>query len=148
MPPYGSFQNRNIWPPTHAKHPVYLPRLSNFLKWSPSVFLIMGVCDGLYLSLSGLIAEQQMQILACFSKLFSKKNCSLCTISHLIAQMGKKILSQVLLSQIACRAAHAITVISTETLCSNPVSQSEIMIAAAHIHHTYPCGPVLHATVK
>lgn len=35
VPPYGSFQNGNVCPPTHAKHRVYLARLSNFLRWSP-----------------------------------------------------------------------------------------------------------------
>jgi len=38
--------------------------------------------------------------------------------------------------------------ISAEMSPSDPMSKSIILISAAHIRHTYPCGPVVHATVN
>lgn len=136
-----------MWRPTHGKHRVYLAGFCNFLKWSPSVFLITGVSGGLCLSLSGLIAEKQMQLLACFSK----KSYSLCTINHPIAHLGKKScpesFSPRLLAEVHVQLLSRAP-ISAEKLRFNPRSQSIILIAAAPIHHTYPCGPVVHATVN
>lgn len=147
MPPYGSFQNRNVWPPIRGKHRVYLAGFCTFLKWSPSVFLITGVSGGLCLSLSGLIAEKQMQLLACFSK----KSHSLCTINHPIAHLGNKScaksFSPRLLAEVHVQLLSRCP-ISAEMLRFNPRSQSIMLIAAARIHHTYPCGPVVHATVN
>lgn len=88
-----------------------------------------------------------MQLLACFSK----KSRSLCTINHPTAYMGKKSCPKSFLPrplaelhvQLLSRAP-----VSAETLRSNPMSQPIISIAAAHIHHTHPCGPVVRATVN
>lgn len=106
-----------------------------------------GVSDGLYLSLSGLIAEKQMQLLACFSK----KSHSFCTINHPIAHMGKKSCPESFLPRLLAEVHVQLlsrAPISAEMLRSNPMSQSIVLITAAHIHHTYPCSPVVHTTVN
>lgn len=105
-----------------------------------------GVSDGLYLSLSGLIAEKWMKLLACFSK----KSCSLCAINRPIAHLGKKSCPKSfpprLLAEVHLQLLSG-SPISAE-MHSNPMSQSIILIPAARIHHTCSRSPVAHATVN
>lgn len=81
-----------------------------------------------------------MQLLACFSK----KSCSLCAIN--IALIGKKSCSKPIPSRFPVWLPKA--PICAEMLRSNPMPQSIVVVAAAHICHTQFCSPGLRAMVN